>query len=83
MGFSAFQVSSFFAFLLAVWLSWSAVCSVHAAEPALDGWDQYKFGMTPDQVRAIPGITWDEPQANRDFDREVTIRASPPSRANL
>jgi hypothetical protein len=35
-----------------------------AAEATLDGWAQYKFGMTSDQVRAIPGITWDEPQAN-------------------
>jgi hypothetical protein len=64
MGFSAFQFSSILGCLLAVWLSGSVPSSVHAAETALEGWDQYKFGMTPDQVRAIPGITWDEPKAN-------------------
>jgi hypothetical protein len=26
-----------------------------AADPALDGWRGYKFGMTMDQVRHVPG----------------------------
>jgi len=31
-----------------------------ASAETLDGWDKLKFGMTPDQVRAVPGITWNE-----------------------
>ena len=27
-------------------------------QTTLDGWDAYKFGMSPDQVRTIPGKTW-------------------------
>jgi hypothetical protein len=30
------------------------------AQTPLDGWDKLKFGMTPDQVRGQPGITWDD-----------------------
>ena len=26
----------------------------------LDGWDKLKFGMSPDQVRAAPGIAWND-----------------------
>jgi hypothetical protein len=28
------------------------------AQPSLDGWGPYKFGMTLDDVKAVPGITW-------------------------
>ena len=31
------------------------------AQAPLDGWDKIKFGMSPDQVKAAPGITWNDP----------------------
>ena len=30
--------------------------------PPPDGWDGYKFGMTPQQVRDVPGFKWDHLQ---------------------
>lgn len=33
-----------------------------AADDVLEGWDQYKFGMTIEQVRAVPGVAWGETQ---------------------
>ena len=30
------------------------------ADAKLDGWDKYKFGMSPDQVRAVPGAAWND-----------------------
>jgi hypothetical protein len=44
--------------LLGLALSASIVPAL--ADTALDGWGPYKFGMTPDQVRAIPGATWND-----------------------
>ena len=29
-----------------------------AAETTQNGWENYKFGMSPDQVRAFPGASW-------------------------
>jgi hypothetical protein len=31
-----------------------------AIETTLRGWGDYRFGMTPDQTRALPGISWSE-----------------------
>lgn len=34
---------------------------VSAAEAtSLEGWGEYKFGMTPEQVRAVPGLSWSD-----------------------
>lgn len=30
------------------------------AQAPLDGWDKLKFGMSPDQAKAVQGITWNE-----------------------
>ncbi len=30
------------------------------AQAPVDGWDKLKFGMTPDQVRGVAGITWND-----------------------
>src|SRR5215475_14540034 len=35
------------------------LCAPASAE-TLDGWDKLKFGMTPDQVRAVPGMSWND-----------------------
>src|SRR6185437_6539825 len=38
-------------------------CLLAASGPAiaqskLDGWGQFKFGMTPDEARGVPGVSW-------------------------
>ncbi|MEQ1754307.1 MAG: hypothetical protein ABL973_09265 [Micropepsaceae bacterium] len=38
----------------------AAITNARAAGDVLDGWDKYKFGMTIEQVRAVPGIAWGE-----------------------
>ncbi len=43
-------------------LAAAAIPSSRAADDVLDGWDDYKFGMTIEQVRAVPGIAWGEVQ---------------------
>ena len=58
MRLSAFQFPSLLINLLAIcWLGGTST-SVCAAESTVDGWGDIKFGMTPNQVRAIPGISW-------------------------
>jgi hypothetical protein len=49
----------FLGFLLAA----GVLASVDVAAPAfaqtpLDGWEKLKFGMSPDEARAVPGIAW-------------------------
>jgi hypothetical protein len=31
-----------------------------ASETTLQGWGDYRFGMTPDQIRTLPGTAWSE-----------------------
>jgi len=38
----------------------AAIPNARAADDVLDGWEKYKFGMTIEQVRAVPGIAWSE-----------------------
>jgi hypothetical protein len=35
-----------------------SLTSAVAVETSLQGWGDYRFGMTPDQVRALPGSSW-------------------------
>jgi hypothetical protein len=40
----------------------AAIPNAWAGDDVLDGWEKYKFGMTIEQVRAVPGIAWGETQ---------------------
>ena len=44
--------------VLAVTLCLSAAAGSATAQSKLDGWGQFRFGMTPDQARAAPGVSW-------------------------
>jgi hypothetical protein len=43
---------------LSIGITFLSLNVASAIENTLEGWDHYKFGMTPDQVRAIPGRSW-------------------------
>jgi hypothetical protein len=46
------------------------------AKHTLDGWGQFKFGMTPDQAHAVPGVSW--PRAtNANAPTVVTMDSLP------
>ena len=38
-----------------------------ATDTALDGWGNYKLGMTTDQVRALPGVSLSSPKPGEFF----------------
>lgn len=40
----------------------ATIPSASASDEVLEGWDNYKFGMTIEQVRDVPGIAWGEVQ---------------------
>ena len=65
MRFSAFQFPSFLTLLLAICLLGSTSSSVRAADATLNRWGGFTFGMTPDQVREIPDITWGPLNTNK------------------
>ena len=52
---------------------------VRASDDILEGWDKYKFGMTIEQVRAVPGIAWGETEA-QEFGNETSrhLKATAP-----
>jgi len=54
-------------------------CLLAAAGPAtaqnkLEGWGQFKFGMTPDQARAVPGMSW-----GKSVNTSAPVKASIPA----
>ena len=52
---------------------------VRASDDVLEGWDKYKFGMTIEQVQAVPGIAWGETEA-QEFGNETSkhLKAAAP-----
>ena len=46
--------------VLAIAVIGLSVSMAAAIETTLQGWGDYKFGMTPDQIRALPGTSWSE-----------------------
>jgi len=47
-----------------------------AAETTLNGgWENYKFGMTPDQVRTVPGVSW-LPLFTSNFGEKISLLTS-------
>jgi hypothetical protein len=45
----------------------ASTLAVAAAEAALDGWGNYKLGMTTDQARALPGVSLSSPKLGEFF----------------
>ena len=50
-----------------------------ASDDVLEGWEKYKFGMTIEQVRAVPGSAWGETQT-QEFGNETSkhLKAAAP-----
>src|ERR1700680_3046464 len=46
--------------VLAIAVIGLSVSMAAAIVTTLQGWGNYKFGMTPDQIRALPGTSWSE-----------------------
>jgi len=54
--------------LLAAAGSRAAVDAPARAQKKMDGWGPFKFGMTPEQARAVPGVSW-----RRDINTPIMV----------
>jgi hypothetical protein len=76
-----FMLRSTFSFGVAGVLLMTAL-PTFAALP-LDGWNGYKFGMSPDQARAVPGVVFGKYSAKDLQDRDIgAMSAQQPVRMN-
>jgi len=64
----AFTILAITATLLATLAAANAATETPGGRTAgrtLDGWGPFKFGMTPEQARAVPGVSWRGPNGSR------------------
>jgi len=51
-----------------------SACVTASDETALDGWGNYKIGMTTDEVLAIPGVLLSQPELGEFLGTRFTVR---------
>ena len=61
----AFTALTITATLVAALAASSAAIETGGTGRRLDGWGPFKFGMTPEEARAVPGVSWRGPNGSR------------------